>query len=220
MYYGNPSASAGSNGTNTFLFFDHFDDGSLTGWTTSTPVGSVTESGTVLTVSVLAGSNGDWWHYGEVDVDNAPICYRSHPAGDWIATAKTDMTTTSSSTHRGIMYFGTRTDSITSGLYSNSSYYAVNIHTGGGEIYSSTTQPAWLRIRKTGDTKYFDVSFDGSTWYSQWNTGTITGTNSYGFFAKNWGAYSAISVEVDYFFTRQYAATEPTVYFFQGEEEN
>ncbi|MCK4550468.1 MAG: DUF2341 domain-containing protein, partial [Candidatus Aenigmarchaeota archaeon] len=32
MYYGNPTASSASSGTNTFEFFDDFEDGNLDGW--------------------------------------------------------------------------------------------------------------------------------------------------------------------------------------------
>ena len=33
MYYGNPSATGVSNGTNTFILWDNFDDGSISDWT-------------------------------------------------------------------------------------------------------------------------------------------------------------------------------------------
>lgn len=50
MYYGNSGASAVSSGVNTFLLFDHFDDGTINTsiWDTA---GTPTESGTALTLN-------------------------------------------------------------------------------------------------------------------------------------------------------------------------
>lgn len=59
MYYGKSDASAGSSGTNTFVLFDHFDDGSFTTLWDEHNSGSntLTESGTVIDIS-LAGTGG------------------------------------------------------------------------------------------------------------------------------------------------------------------
>lgn len=52
VYYGNAAATSGSNGTNTFLFFDHFNDETVDAqWSTS---GAPTETGTILTLNASA----------------------------------------------------------------------------------------------------------------------------------------------------------------------
>ena len=51
MYYGNAAATAVSNGTNTFDFFDDFTAPPGATWSTITSGGSVTQSGTVVTLS-------------------------------------------------------------------------------------------------------------------------------------------------------------------------
>ena len=51
MYYGNAAAPAASNGANIFDFFDDFTSGFGTTWSTITSGGSVTQSGTIVTLS-------------------------------------------------------------------------------------------------------------------------------------------------------------------------
>jgi hypothetical protein len=52
VYYGNPSATSASNGANTFIFFDDFEDGVYTDkWTANTLYGTVTETGGKLTMT-------------------------------------------------------------------------------------------------------------------------------------------------------------------------
>jgi hypothetical protein len=61
MYYGNAGAAAYSSGTNTFSFFDHFDDASYDTvlWTkTEAKNLTVSESGTALTVGGTINANG------------------------------------------------------------------------------------------------------------------------------------------------------------------
>ncbi|MCX6354555.1 MAG: DUF2341 domain-containing protein, partial [Candidatus Aureabacteria bacterium] len=59
MYYGNPSASSTSSGTNTFEFFDDFNDASLdtNKWQTYLAGGgNATESGGYLNITVPSGN--------------------------------------------------------------------------------------------------------------------------------------------------------------------
>jgi hypothetical protein len=55
MYYGNAAASSGSNGANTFLLFDHFDNASIGAEWTVQGSGTAVESGTVLTITANGG---------------------------------------------------------------------------------------------------------------------------------------------------------------------
>lgn len=55
MYYGNSSATATSNGSSTFDFFDDFTTALGSNWTTITSGGSVTQSGTTVTLSNTNG---------------------------------------------------------------------------------------------------------------------------------------------------------------------
>ena len=61
MYYGNAGASSASNGIDTFLFFDDFNDGSLdtTNWHEEYTTGDPSESGGVLTYTNPSGW-GSW----------------------------------------------------------------------------------------------------------------------------------------------------------------
>jgi hypothetical protein len=61
LYYGNPSATSASNGTNTFAFFDDFDDGTYTGW-------SLTAGNAILGVS-----NGWFTAQGTSSLGNVEI---------------------------------------------------------------------------------------------------------------------------------------------------
>jgi hypothetical protein len=55
MYYGNAAATAVSNGSATFDFFDDFTSALGSNWTTITSGGSVTQSGSVVTLSNTNG---------------------------------------------------------------------------------------------------------------------------------------------------------------------
>ena len=58
MFYGNAAATAVSNGTNTFDFFDDFADVNLPGWTRITTNGTVTVSTTGTGTVTLANTGG------------------------------------------------------------------------------------------------------------------------------------------------------------------
>lgn len=56
LYYGNAAVSAGSSGTNTFIFFDDFNDNDISDWTQGITAGQWSVSGGILTGT---GSGGD-----------------------------------------------------------------------------------------------------------------------------------------------------------------
>jgi len=82
MWYGNNDASAGSNGANTFVFFDDFNDGSLNG-TLWNSAGTVSESGGVVTITNSGSYIGSKTSYGV----NYSLRYRGkHPdvESNWV----------------------------------------------------------------------------------------------------------------------------------------
>lgn len=58
MYYGNSSAVSTSSGTNTFAFFDDFNDGDYTGWTATHEGGGVTTVSAATGKLVIGGTGG------------------------------------------------------------------------------------------------------------------------------------------------------------------
>jgi len=69
MYYGNPSATPMSNGDNTFIFFDDFNDNSLDlakwqtgsgGYGGATPIGSISEINQRLEITQKSSIAGQW----------------------------------------------------------------------------------------------------------------------------------------------------------------
>jgi len=82
MWYGNGGASAGSNGANTFVFFDDFNDASLNG-TLWNSAGTVSESGGVVTITNSGSYIGSKTSYGV----NYSLRYRgNHPnvESNWV----------------------------------------------------------------------------------------------------------------------------------------
>ncbi|MFW9955111.1 MAG: DUF2341 domain-containing protein [Candidatus Thorarchaeota archaeon] len=214
FYYGNPAARSVSNGANTFLIFDDFDDGVITDWILDTPVGSITESSGTLILEIPSGVNGNWW---STTTEFAPIAYQAAPTGRWIAETKLNSYSVSTYTHAGIMLYQNRDNVIKSGRYRSTSYNRHQVEriyqdSGLGTLgyYSSTSLPSQLRIRNTGTTKYYDASVNsGSSWSQMYSSSYVT-PDYVGLFVKNWGTYPLVSAPFDWFHVRKFAATEPS----------
>jgi hypothetical protein len=58
LYYGNAAAAAASNGAETFLFFDDFQDGSFAGKWTNLSIGTAVEKGGTLQLTENDGQEG------------------------------------------------------------------------------------------------------------------------------------------------------------------
>lgn len=88
VYYGKSDATTTSNGANTFLMFNHFDDATLSPW--SSIGGTPTESGTELVIN--AGGEGA---YGNASYNNNRIKWRGKHTyvnyGYWGLSAANDL---------------------------------------------------------------------------------------------------------------------------------
>jgi hypothetical protein len=94
MYYGNTSATAASNGPNTFIFFDDFESGNLNKWTIVTgstwtvttgqkhggsysvrggPLNQVSERIVATGLNLNNISFDAWWREGSIDIDAAQL---------------------------------------------------------------------------------------------------------------------------------------------------
>lgn len=214
IYYGNPSVGSASNGAATFLQFDDFNDNSVSGsWTQSKPVGAITEQwGSSLVMSIGSTVNGDWWGG---TTEYAPIIYRAAPSTNYAAVTKLSTYTVNDNTHAGIMAYNNRDNAYLHGRYRSSSYNYYRIekiisNTGYGNIasYSSTTMNTELRIREIGSYKYYDISFNGgSSWTNMLYTTELNPTYL-GLFTKEFGS-STIDSIFDFWYVRKCIGSEP-----------
>jgi len=208
--YGNPSAMKSSyeNIKQVFDIGDDFEDGVIDAiWTIDAPVGSITESNGVLTISIPAGTNGDWW---SGTTEYAPIIFTQVTTDyDWVAVAKLNEYVVNDQTHAGIMLYDDRNNVVLSGRYRADDkglncYLVEKIIGDTGQpkqgSYESTQLPALLKIVKKGNTKEYYVSVDnGATWNLMYSSTELTGAYI-GLFAKNWGTCNSIDAHFDYLF--------------------
>jgi len=209
MYYGNAAASAVSNGTTTFDFFDDFT-GPLTNWTTGTSGGSVIQSGSVVT---LSNTNG-----GGVSISNT-AAFTPASSSFFLETK-----------HKEVGYFRNRFYATTSsgagtpvGLLPTNDYGYFS--SGAGAISSVYWNGAFTGNVLSNNIDYLSrwQITDGSTY--NWSTldygtgATIDArTTTYGPIIRYISILvteaASTSTIVDWVRVRQFAATEPvaTVY--------
>ena len=219
VYYGNPSAASASNATNTFIFFDDFNDGSLGSWTFSEiggAKGSWTESGTVIR---LTGTDtGDMWNDADKilflsisgNYDNVlaesytPAWYGSH--GDWSKMGGVQLRQNLDANSK---------NRIMSPVYSSAgATNSYRLTTGASTTEATTdTRPKYNRVSRVGGTSRAWYSTDGITWTELGSEISFTGgladsvhlgTHLAGLSTtEHW-------VEIDWFRVRKYVSPEPS----------
>ena len=129
---------------------DNFDDGSIAAfWTTSTPVGTITESGGTLNISIGSGVNGNWWTGTD---EYAPIIYQNIPTTDFTMTVKVSSYSAPTSSYVGIMLYKDRDNAVVFGFgYDGGNKLTVRkilSNTGSSLLSTATTitAPVWLQI--------------------------------------------------------------------------
>jgi len=221
MYYGNNAAVTTSNGGNTFLVFDDFNDGSIDSakWLEVDPNNEIDEVGGTLNFTRLSNGN---WNRGIVGKD---IMARGDLSFDFDYKWKAN-----NPSYDAIM-FGWH-DNGTSPVYSNMPYAFYNPGSGGGTtinkyVYEdgnsrSGVTSSWvlgqdydvrIRMRNAGGA-YYDYSTDGG---NTWSTAYTSVYSNESNLKLGWSFYSGTH-EFDNARVRKWTATEPSSSFANEED--
>jgi hypothetical protein len=219
VYYKNPSATSQSNIKTTFNNKgDDFNDNSLDTniWSTSTPVGTISETGQKLNISIASSSNADWWGG---TLEYAPVASITLPSGDFEARVRLENYTVIIYSHPGIALWLDRNNAYLWGrMYDGGSRNGLYLDkivndSGTGSIASSsiTTLPIYLGVRRTGVSYSFIYSTDNNSWSTVYTTSSLEFTpNKFGLHGKKWTTSYALNVNFDNAYIRSYASPEPT----------
>jgi len=220
-YYGNSSAENVSNGKNTFIIFDDFDDDSMdTAWSTvdvdNTAGTSFTE--TAEQMQIKAGGSDTW-----TSSDQYGAVYQS-VTGDFVATVKViEQQNTNNWAKAGL---AVRNDMTGAGSSLGYAFLAItpgngwNLQTdsdGNGYLDSniqsgSSSYPAYLRLIKEGTNFSGYYSTDGENWSL---IGSVTLSSAYstqdiGMSVTSHNASTLSLVKFDNFIVRKYTYPEPS----------
>jgi len=216
MQYGNSTVSSASSADDTFIFIDEFSGPSLAAnWTEVTTGGASTGtfSSGQWTKTCVGSGECDWWSTSDLDAG----IYITDPGGTWEAVTLMTAKSTDSSRQMGLMLYQALKDGWM--WVENAGGSLLLAQTGTNRCTGATgvDVPVYLKIKKIvadgGDENYtFWHSTDGSSW-TQCSTYTATDTMSkVGLFVKDWiNDANTTTATFDYFYLKQYAATEPTV---------
>ena len=210
MYYGNASATAGSSGDNTFIFFDDFDDGSLNTnkWVSGQYGGgntSITETGGYVRLYANTANLKLYATIGTVNTYTYPMTVHwkaRAPANEvhgFVATAPTQTSTyDSNQVHAWVTE---HTDTGFTPVFS-----VVSNRTTIARLSADTWSSFMLKVNSGASTLTMD-----STTYA--NSDTFSYTNDYiKVGVTKWYPAFIAQYDYDYIFVRKYAASEPTMY--------
>ncbi|MFH1729011.1 MAG: DUF2341 domain-containing protein [Pseudomonadota bacterium] len=219
MYYGHTLATSVSNIGETFLFGDDFSQETINEeWTEITSGGA--SAGTLANGKWTKACDGDcdWW----TGADFKAGIYVDDLGGKWEAVTLLTTGSQLNLQHYGLMNFEGLQDGYMWGPYSTSAFYLEVTGTGGLCSLVFTDFPVYLKISNiTGNSPEEDntynyyMSEDGLTWTHCEEYTAIDTMGSIGLFVKDWGE-DPVSASFDFFYLKQYAASEPTVSW--GEE--
>ncbi len=190
-------------------FLDNFDDAARhwSWYDHNVAAGkSISESGSVLTISVAAGTSSDWWS----NANSAPKAIMSIPSAPCDIVTKINAFTVNDCCQAGLFIAA---DPIGQG--STYAYFLTYGNSGIGVSAAgvsslgsnpSTTLPVWLRIRVLNENKasfraIFSFSVDGAAFtdvYTLTGYPILAGKPSCGIFVKNWTG-NAISAPFVFF---------------------
>ncbi len=193
-----------SNGGNLALGddhkLDHFNNSSIeTYWTTSTPAGTITESGEELTMT--CSGTCDWWSGA---LEQAPIIYQDLAySGDFTVVTKINSFTPSNgNTNAGITIYLDRNNAYNWVRDGDNLIYGWSVIADSGSDLgistASSDMPVWLRVRRVNTTLYFDYSTDGVTFTNVGSTVQSITPTKVGLLNKTW-ADATLTTTFEYF---------------------
>ncbi|OQB06468.1 MAG: hypothetical protein BWY19_00280 [bacterium ADurb.Bin212] len=214
IYYGNSSASSGSNWQNTFSYTDDFADEEISAnWTvTEDGDGTIAEAGGDLDFN-YDGTDTDW-NSDPVGRGVNIIKYNTVPNYDFWAQIKILNYTVNDKTMAGISVYGSDTSAYLFGRKDGTADNDYSLDKIGSEDLqniSQTTLPAYLAVRKISTDYSFWLSFDNNIWYQMGSSSYSDVTfNNVAIFGKSWDGNS-LSFSVDDFFIKKYLPITPTI---------
>ncbi len=224
-------------GVYTSRFFDHFNDGSTAGWTVDTPVGSVSEVGSSLNITVSGA--GNWWTGG----GTAPVVYKTFASEGLdgkpvrIEARLTNLTNTGD-INTGPQIWSSRTSFNLSGYEipgGVSRSFLIRIHSGGATdvqrgptivnpsitphryviYYNPSTTGETIFTKEDGlgvapgDAAYYYSEDDGASYDLLVNdTGLNFSPTRFGLYTKNFNAYPTSTASYDWIDVAEFTGVE------------
>lgn len=203
----------GQQGQGSGEWDDEFDNGARDpAWSDQPNLGTITESGNVLTLAIANGIEANWW---TPNIKDAPFSWITPTTKHIEVVTKLNSYVVNDQTLAGLMVGNTLDIPDATGGYAiafERSRYDVGgmdglilVDVGKGNLATApavNTLPIWLRMRiegsGAGSTIYFDYSTNGTDWTNLHTENDFNWT-FIGLHAKNWGALNAISAPFEFF---------------------
>jgi len=218
MYYGNPSAVSESDGENTFMIYDDFDDSSLgPDWTFVNPDGNQGVSESDSSVTLICDDAEESNLGTSTENQDAPRIIQNI-SGDFLIDAKVELNLAGPNAQvKGVgilvwqdsQNFFRYMREIVEGSNKVRLFENKNDNTTQFESYCGS-KPTYLRVTKIGNEFKFYFSDDYSSWTFLTNRTFSMGSISVGLVV----AYSypaSYSCSADWFRARKYTEPEPSV---------
>ncbi|MGI8419409.1 MAG: DUF4185 domain-containing protein [Candidatus Levyibacteriota bacterium] len=172
------------------IFTDNFSTSSLSSvWSWQNPSGTSSYTISKGSFNLTSAKGNDQW----INIDKAPKLLKTQPTAPWTIETRILSNNGNANTHGGLVIFKDAQNWIGWGQISNSTLEASGIinNTFTGQFGTMSTKYNYLRIRRVGNTYYFDASANAVNWT---NANVYTDINNnlsgarLGFFAKNWNS--------------------------------
>jgi len=212
LYYGNSSATAVSNGVNTFITFDDFEDGTITNWS-ATGLASYTETGGQL---VLEANT-----YTYATPPSAYMARSINLSDGFVAEASCNYVGRSSDLCQIYLYLTDGTNYLLSGVIDSGEGFnprwdtainsSINAGTAGSKPASGSFTTKIIRDESNNVSLYVDGV--------QRLTGTQSSTyTSLRLTNSRYQTYNGKTAKWNYVLIRKYVSTEPTVSSYGSEQ--
>ncbi len=220
MYYGNSNATSTSNGEDTFIFFDDFNDNSIdtSKWNEIDPNNEIDESNGTLNFN--RSTNGAWNKgvIAQTALSRANLSFevdyewtQNNPLYDAIMYGWHDNTTNPSYQYLVYAFYNPGTGSANT---VGATVYEDGSHRSGvtGSWTVNTQYQIRVRMKDSGGAFYEQSTDGGNTWVTNYNSSYSTESNLH----PSWSFYSGHH-KYDNARVRKWMNTEPT-YVFDLEE--
>ncbi|MBV6343776.1 DUF2341 domain-containing protein, partial [Candidatus Magnetobacterium casense] len=200
MYYGNSAATSGSNGDNTFIFFDDFNDASFNTTKWDAVQGGVSEASGLLTLTTTGGVRGvvksDSTHAAGIRLRQSMKTYQAFNGGGMSLSGIAD------SSDAFFQYWATGG----SNPYTFNSYNEAAAQTTDTGVAGDTSFHTWENLWVSGSVK---CVLDGTL--KATHTTQVPNESLGVFWFNPYTNVNGDRLDVDWVFIAKYVAAEPSI---------